>query len=198
MGPLPEGRLVDDHHGWIGSGRSLPRPQHEPARHADGLIALRFRLRRRQLARRLVGPALGAVATLTVQGVLASGVSPVIGSAASQTVAAARYGDEVSPLDGVDDPQPGQQRGLGPDERALAITRPLALPPVEVGDVVELVALTVGDDGAAVAHRIKPAVRVLALDDEAITVAVAADTAPQVLGYQATGSIEIVATSLSS
>jgi len=74
-------------------------------------------------------------------------------------------------------------RTLGPDLRAVAVPS-AGLLPLEVGDVVDLVAPTAatveGDAASATAQTVVEAVPVVAVADEAVTVAVDASDAPAV------------------
>lgn len=82
--------------------------------------------------------------------------------------------------------------GLRPGERAVALVAPAALPPVEPGDEVELVAVTVDDLGAVVAEPLATPGRVLAVGDDAVTVALPAADAVVALRHQAEGPVEVL------
>ncbi len=82
--------------------------------------------------------------------------------------------------------------GLRPGERAVALAAPAALPPIEPGDEVELVAVAVDELGAVVAEPLPAPGRVLAVDDEAVTVALPAADAVVALRHQADGPIELL------
>ena len=91
--------------------------------------------------------------------------------------------------------------GLRPDERAVAVSPPTAPLPLAPGDVVELVAVSAagsGVDGAGgggvAVNRVAATGRVLAVDDDAITVALPSEVAVDVVGHQARGSIELLLT----
>ena len=85
-----------------------------------------------------------------------------------------------------------ERLGLAPGERAVALVAPVALPPVEPGDEVELVAVWVDGGGAVTAEPVGGPARVLALGDGAVTVALSSADAVAVLRHQAEGPIEIV------
>ena len=108
-----------------------------------------------------------------------------------RTVVASMFIGEV-----VVDPRLGSTGGLGlaPDERAVAVVRPLAVPPLAAGQLVELVAVVASGPAGAAASRLDAVGRVVAVDAESITVAVPAEVAPLIIEYQAAGSIEIVGT----
>lgn len=81
--------------------------------------------------------------------------------------------------------------GLTEDEVAVGIVPPLAPVPVTVGDVVALHAIVADPIGGGAAAEALGRARVVAVDDHAVTVAVATVLAPRVLEAQAVGSIEL-------
>lgn len=85
-----------------------------------------------------------------------------------------------------------QRLGLRPGERAVALAAPAALPPIEPGDEVELVAVAVDELGAVVAEPLVATGRVVAVGDDAVTVALPAADAVAALRHQARGPIELV------
>jgi hypothetical protein len=115
----------------------------------------------------------------------------VAGDPQGKTVVASVFAGEV-----LVEPRLGPVGGLGlaPDERAVAVARPLAVPPLVTGQRVELVAVVAGGPAGAIAHRLDAAGRVLAVDPDSITIAVPAEAAPLIVEYQAAGSIELVGT----
>ena len=88
----------------------------------------------------------------------------------------------------------GATFGLGPDERAVSIRPPLAVPAVAPDDVVEIVAVEAAGAGGATSHTVTGDARILAVDDGSVTVAVPTEVAPELLARQATGVLEIVVT----
>jgi hypothetical protein len=120
---------------------------------------------------------------LVPPGVAASPVGHVVTAPiyAGETVLDARLG-------------PAGRLGLRPGERAVAIPRPLAAPPLDVGAVVELVAVGIGANGETKTATIEPLARVAAVDGETITLAVPAEVASLVVERQAAGSVEVVLT----
>jgi hypothetical protein len=85
--------------------------------------------------------------------------------------------------------------GLRATERAVAVLPPLAPLPLSPGHVVELVSVAADPaSGSAVTTRLDSPGRVLAVADDAVTIAVPAEMAAEVVGYQATGSVELVLT----
>ena len=81
--------------------------------------------------------------------------------------------------------------GLSEDEVAVGIVPPLAPVPLTVGDVVALHAIVADPiSGGASAEPLGRA-RVVAVDNQAVTVAVSTGLAPRVLEAQAIGSIEL-------
>jgi hypothetical protein len=89
---------------------------------------------------------------------------------------------------------PGRGLGLDPGEVAVAVPRPLAVPPLAAGDLVQLVAVTAGGPTGASASLLDPLARVIDAGDESITLAVPAEAAPAVIEHQAAGTIEVVLT----
>ncbi len=87
---------------------------------------------------------------------------------------------------------------LGTDERAVTVPMPLAPPLLEPGDTVELVGLQAVDVAGSPAPTVATVVittgRVLAVTDNAVTVATPDHAALEVLRYLAVGSVELVAT----
>ncbi|MEZ5409657.1 MAG: hypothetical protein R2761_16635 [Acidimicrobiales bacterium] len=79
-----------------------------------------------------------------------------------------------------------------PGERAVALAAPAALPPIEPGDDVELVAVAIDELGAVVAEPLVATGRVVAVGDGAVTVALPAADAVTALRHQAAGSIELL------
>ena len=75
----------------------------------------------------------------------------------------------------------------------MALVVPLAVPPLEPGDRVELVAVAIDAVGDVDARIVSPPVRVLSVGADAIVVAVPAAVVSTVIGHQAGGAIEIVA-----
>lgn len=82
--------------------------------------------------------------------------------------------------------------GLGPDERAVAIAPPLAVPPLAPGDRVEVVAVGLDAAGQPRATAIGDPVRITAVDDTAIVLAVPSSMVGPILAAQAAGPIETV------
>lgn len=87
---------------------------------------------------------------------------------------------------------------LAADERAVTVPLPLAPPLIDVGDHVELVGLQVVDVAGSAAPTISAVLitngRVLAVGDEAVTVATPDHAALEVLRFLAAGSVELVVT----
>jgi Flp pilus assembly protein CpaB len=120
----------------------------------------------------------------------------VLGRAAvdpvGQTVSAPIYeGELVSERRLVD----GGRFGLETGEVAVGIIPPLAPVPVDVGDVVALVAVGADPLGGASAQPIGHA-RVVATDERAVTVALPESMASAVFEAQAVGTVEIALTAL--
>ncbi|MEM9134541.1 MAG: hypothetical protein AAF962_00625 [Actinomycetota bacterium] len=82
--------------------------------------------------------------------------------------------------------------GLGPDERAVAISPPLAVPALGPGDRVELVTVGLDSTGRARAETLGRPVRVIEVADDAIVLAVPMAMVTSLLAAQATGPIEAV------
>lgn len=94
----------------------------------------------------------------------------------------------------------GQHRlGLGAAERSVSFPMPLAPPPLQVGDVVELVGAGAGVDSDP-SNRFMVSVaplgrgRVVHLNDDAVTVAVDVDRVGPLIAQLAVGTVEIVGT----
>ncbi len=87
----------------------------------------------------------------------------------------------------------GGRFGLADGDVAVGVVPPLAAVPITAGDVVALVAVGVDALGGAAARPLGRA-RVVAVDERAVTVAVAEELAPLVLEAQATGTVEIALT----
>lgn len=83
---------------------------------------------------------------------------------------------------------------LAVDERALTIPMPLAPPLLDLGDSVELVGLQAvdGPSGPTVSAVVITSGRVLAVNDEAVTVATPDYAALDVLRFLAAGSVELL------
>lgn len=85
---------------------------------------------------------------------------------------------------------------LEPSERAVTIPQPLAPPPLELGDVVELVGVRAfRSDEAAVfgpATVVLGACRVIDVRDTGITTACETSVALDVVGLMATGAVEVL------
>ena len=87
----------------------------------------------------------------------------------------------------------GGRFGLADGQVAVGVVPPLAPIPIAEGDIVALLAVGLDPLGDAVAEPLGRA-RVVAVDDRAVTVAVADDLAPAVLEAQAVGTVEITLT----
>jgi len=83
--------------------------------------------------------------------------------------------------------------GLLADEVAVALARPPAPLPLADGDVVHLVGVTAGGQGGVRAAELGSA-RVLAVDDDSVTVAVRRAEAVALVEQRARGTIEILLT----
>lgn len=150
---------------------------------------LRRRLRSRRLRERLV--ALTCVLSGLVVGQLIGplpGLRPTPPSATSTDPATA------SRIPGEHPPRRADAGSPAPGQRAVALIRPLALPPLVPGDRVELVSVTVDAMGSAAGQFVgtRP-VTVLTIASDTITVAVPADDVIALLEHQARGTIEVVA-----
>ncbi len=90
------------------------------------------------------------------------------------------------------------RHGLLSDERSVTLPLPLAPPPVEVGDAVELFAVSVVEFDDGVQPFVRPAsvrladARIAAVDDRGITVIVSEDAVRAVLESLAGGTVDIV------
>lgn len=185
-----------------------PRPEPGPV---PPIVRLRVRLRRRRRHRAatmalalLAGGLIGAGGAGA--GPLAAVLSPVRALSGAHRPPTAtepepRRGGGANPaVDGGPSPaapsapsSPAAGRlGLRPGERAVALAAPAALPPMEPGDEVELVAVTVDELGSVVAEPLAAPGRVLAVDDGAVTVALPAADAVIALRHQASGPIELL------
>lgn len=188
-----------------------PRPDPGPV---PPIVRLRLRLRRRRrnravvVALALLAGALGG-AGWSGSGPLSAVFAPVRALAGTGRPA------ERAPADAAGDPpgpdsdgtavvvanapatatpsSPAAGRlGLRPGERAVALAAPAALPPIEPGDEVELVAVAVDELGAVEAQPLGATGRVLAVGDDAVTVALPAADAVAALRHQAEGPIELI------
>lgn len=176
-----------------------PRPDPGPV---PPIVRLRQRLRRRR-RHRAAGAALALVvgalagAGWAGSGPLSAALAPV------KALAGAEAAAEPTPMpDGDPTPVPAAptapssqaagRLGLRPGERAVALAAPAALPPVEPGDEVELVAVAVDELGAVTAEPLAGPGRVLAVGDGAVTVALPASDAVTALRRQAEGPIELL------
>ena len=81
---------------------------------------------------------------------------------------------------------------LGPDERAVAISPPLAVPALGPGDLVEIVAVGLDPTGQARAEILGRPVRVIEVGDDAIVLALPETMVTPLLAAQAAGPIEAV------
>lgn len=96
----------------------------------------------------------------------------------------------------------GHRLGLLPNERALTVPFPLALPPLMVGDAVEVMGVGVdsgfdglGADGpVTVSARPLGSARVLVVDDNGITLALSRDQVGPILEQLGSGTVELVFT----
>ncbi|MDH4365299.1 MAG: hypothetical protein OEY70_14590 [Acidimicrobiia bacterium] len=191
-----------------------PPPFPGPPRPAPGpvppIVRLRLRLRRRGRHRAALvtlalfagglagagwagaGPlaaALGPVRALT-------GPHPAAGDAPADAAGEPRPGTGAGPSPGpavqVPSSPAAERLGLRPGERAVALAVPAALPPVEPGDEVELVAVAVDNRGTVAAEPLAAMGRVLAVGDNAVTVALPAADAVTALRHQAEGPMEFL------
>ncbi len=86
---------------------------------------------------------------------------------------------------------------MDPDERAVTVPLPLAPPPVQTGDIVELIGLTAGfslGDRQTIDTRSLGQGRIMAVEETGITVAVQPNQVLGIVETIAIGSIEIVMT----
>lgn len=90
------------------------------------------------------------------------------------------------------------RHGLLPDERSVTLPAPLAPPPVQVGDAVELFAVSVVEFDDGVQPFARPTsvrltdARIAAVDDRGITVIVSETAVRAVLESLAGGTVELV------
>lgn len=87
--------------------------------------------------------------------------------------------------------------GLALDERAVTIPQPLAPPPVEPGDVLDLIGLTPGitiGEKTVLDSRSLGRGRVVTVDETGITIAVPADRVAAIVETIAIGSVEVAIT----
>lgn len=189
-----------------------PPPFPGPPRPAPGpvppIVRLRLRLRRRGRRRAallvlalLSGGLAGAgwagagpLAVALAPARALTGTELPAREAPTETAGEPRPGDDPGPTPAARIPSsPAADRlGLRPGERAVALAAPAALPPIEPGDEVELVAVAVDELGDVVAEPLATAGRVVAVGDGAVTVALPAADAVTALRHQAEGPIEIL------
>lgn len=81
---------------------------------------------------------------------------------------------------------------LAVGERAVAVTPPAAVPALEQGDLVDVVAIGLGADGVTTATDVASVVRVVGVDDRAVVLAVPAEVVRPLLAAQAAGPLELV------
>jgi hypothetical protein len=89
--------------------------------------------------------------------------------------------------------QPGTL-GLAPEEVGVTLSQPLALPPLQVGQIVQLVGIRGSQERQLASASVLGAGRVVSFTDDELTVAVSPQQMPQILEHAAVGSVEVVIT----
>ncbi len=117
----------------------------------------------------------------------ASGID-VIGRIAAASIVAGEIVVERRVVSGAD--------AVGIDERAVSIPIPLAPPPLQIGDVVELVGVIPADGPFGATSTRLASGRVIAFDEQAITVATSPAQAMEVITHLGAGAVEVLVTPL--
>ncbi len=89
--------------------------------------------------------------------------------------------------------QPGNL-GLAPNEVGVTLSQPLARPPLELGQIVQLVGLRGIQDQQLASASLLGKGRVISFTADELTVAVSPKNMPQILQHAAVGSVEVVIT----
>lgn len=84
--------------------------------------------------------------------------------------------------------------GLAPDEVGVTLSQPLALPPLQVGQIVQLVGIRGSQEQQLASASVLGAGRVVSFTDDELTVAVSPQQMPRILSHAAVGSVEVVIT----
>lgn len=84
--------------------------------------------------------------------------------------------------------------GLQATEVAITLSQPLAKPPLEIGQIVQLVGVRGGQESFTASASLISSGRIINFTDEAITVAVDDQSVSRLLEHQAVGTVEVVIT----